>query len=88
MSNPHMDKIEEFTAEQKGKCFICDNKIGKPYLDVDYDQGLAFAVNCFDCYTVLSGSNYDISYLKKVIKYLKFREKIYLMNQEEESPEA
>ncbi len=84
--NIHIEKIKEFQKEQNNKCYICEREIEKPYLDADYQAGLAFAVTCLDCYSIMSSCDYDEKHLKKIIKFLKLRDKIYAMNDDSPIP--
>ncbi len=65
--------------DQKGKCIVC-KRDGAERIDVDWDADLVFGMTCFDCFCILGSCDEDPMRLKSVIKYLKFKDKLYAEN--------
>lgn len=73
----YMQRLGELKEEQNNRCDICSCEMEKTYPDVDMDAGIMFSLLCLDCYSVIGSLAWDRKNLKKVDKYLKFRDSIY-----------
>ncbi len=77
MTLEYMDRMAQLKDEQNNKCDICSCEMEKTYADVDMNIGIMFSLLCFDCYTVVGCLEAERKNLKKVDKYLKFRDAVY-----------
>jgi hypothetical protein len=80
ISEVYLKMIYDIKKMQNDLCPICKNDIEKPYADMD-DDHYCHSVTCFDCYCILTTSNYDKDLLVNIIKYLRKRDRIYKQNQ-------
>ena len=73
----YIQLINEFKISQNNKCELCKCELEKPYPDVDWEEGIFYALLCLDCYDLSYKCDYDPLFLVEIRKYFKLRDKIY-----------